>query len=57
MGQTQGHVRTSALEKALTTYGTDKLSLEEAQDLLSQVDPENAGVINYIEYVNMMCST
>lgn len=50
-------MRTSALEKALTTYGTDKLSLEEAQDLLSQVDPENAGVINYIEYVNMMCST
>lgn len=56
-GLPQGHVRTSALEKALTTYGTEKLSLEEAQDLLSQVDPDNAGVINYIEYVNMMCST
>jgi hypothetical protein len=22
-----------------------------------QVDPENSGSINYIEYVNMMCST
>ena len=56
-GLPQGHVKTSALERALTTYGTDKLSLEEAQDLLSQVDPENTGVINYVEYVNMMCST
>mmetsp|Transcript_36512 Transcript_36512/g.91859 ORF Transcript_36512/g.91859 Transcript_36512/m.91859 type:complete len:169 (+) Transcript_36512:242-748(+) len=56
-GLPQGHVKTSALERALTTYGTDKLSLEEAQDLLSQVDPENSGVINYVEYVNMMCST
>ena len=52
-----GHVKTEAIERALTTYGTDKLSLEEAQDLLSQVDPENSGVINYVEYVNMMCST
>merc|ERR1712166_1619025 len=52
-----GHVKTSALERALTTYGTEKLTLEEAQDLLSQVDPENSGSINYVEYVNMMCST
>mmetsp|Transcript_35397 Transcript_35397/g.69291 ORF Transcript_35397/g.69291 Transcript_35397/m.69291 type:complete len:169 (+) Transcript_35397:65-571(+) len=56
-GLPPGHVKTNALERALTTYGTDKLSLEEAQDLLSQVDPENSGVINYVEYVNMMCST
>jgi len=52
-----GHVKTTALERALTTYGTEKLTLEEAQDLLSQVDPENSGSINYVEYVNMMCST
>lgn len=56
-GMPSGHVKTSALERALTTYGTEKLSLEEAQDLLSQVDPENSGSINYVEYVNMMCST
>ena len=36
-GMPSGHVKTSALERALTTYGTEKLSLEEAQDLLSQV--------------------
>lgn len=32
-----GYVSISALEKALTTYGTEKLSSEEAQELLSQV--------------------
>jgi len=32
-----GHVKTTAIERALTTYGTEKLTLEEAQDLLSQV--------------------
>ena len=36
-GLPAGHVKTSALERALTTYGTEKLTLEEAQDLLSQV--------------------
>jgi Ca2+-binding EF-hand superfamily protein len=56
-GLPAGFVKTQALEKALTTYGTEKLTLEEAQDLLQQVDPENAGSINYVEYVNMMCST
>mmetsp|Transcript_25333 Transcript_25333/g.67180 ORF Transcript_25333/g.67180 Transcript_25333/m.67180 type:complete len:119 (-) Transcript_25333:247-603(-) len=56
-GLAPGFVRTQALEKALTTYGTEKLSLEEAQELLQQVDPENSGSINYVEYVNMMCST
>ena len=34
-----------------------KCLVEEAQDLLSQVDPEHSGSINYVEYVNMMCST
>ena len=53
-GLPAGHVRTNTLERALTTYGTEKLSVDEAQDLLSQIDPDNTGVINYVEYVNMM---
>eukprot|EP00296_Roombia_truncata_P001147 JP436877.1.p1 GENE.JP436877.1~~JP436877.1.p1 ORF type:complete len:158 (-),score=38.05 JP436877.1:98-571(-) len=52
-----GYVKISVLEKALTTYGTEKLSMEEAMDLLSQVDPEHQGSVNYIEYVNMMTSS
>ncbi len=53
-GLPQGHVRTHVLERALTTYGVEKLSMDEAQDLLSQIDPQNTGVINYVDYVNMM---
>ena len=37
VGMPPGHVKTSVLERALTTYGSEKLTLEEAQDLLSQV--------------------
>jgi Ca2+-binding EF-hand superfamily protein len=41
-GLPSGHVKTTALERALTTYGTEKLTLEEAQDLLSQVSGDVA---------------
>ena len=53
-GLPAGHVRTHVLERALTTYGVEKLTMDEAQDLLSQIDPQNTGVVNYLDYVNMM---
>jgi len=49
-----GWVKTDVLEHALTTYGNDRLSIEEATELLSTVDPDNTGKINYMEYINMM---
>jgi calmodulin len=51
-----GYVATEVLEHALTTYGSDKLSAEEAAELLSTVDPEGTGKINYMEFINMMSS-
>eukprot|EP00735_Rhodelphis_limneticus_P007978 TRINITY_DN20704_c0_g1::TRINITY_DN20704_c0_g1_i1::g.9129::m.9129 TRINITY_DN20704_c0_g1::TRINITY_DN20704_c0_g1_i1::g.9129 ORF type:complete len:153 (+),score=30.51,sp/P84339/CALM_AGABI/46.31/3e-37,sp/P84339/CALM_AGABI/45.45/7e-11,EF-hand_8/PF13833.1/0.0044,EF-hand_8/PF13833.1/7.4e-13,EF-hand_8/PF13833.1/2e+02,EF-hand_8/PF13833.1/0.043,EF-hand_1/PF00036.27/5.3e-06,EF-hand_1/PF00036.27/2.2e-08,EF-hand_1/PF00036.27/52,EF-hand_1/PF00036.27/0.019,EF-hand_7/PF13499.1/5.9e-14,EF-hand_7/PF13499.1/0.24,EF len=57
-GMPPGHVKFSALERALTTYGPHKLTIAEADELLSQVpDPDNTGVLNYEEYINMMTST
>jgi len=50
----KGFVSTEVLEHALTTYGSDKLSPEEAAELLATVDPENTGRINYMEFINMM---
>ena len=49
-----GCVSTEVLEHALTTYGSDKLSPDEAAELLATVDPENTGKINYMEFINMM---
>ena len=46
----------AALEQALTTYGSEKLSLSDAQELLSQIEPDDNGQINYVEFVNMMCA-
>ena len=52
-----GFVTMAALEQALTTYGTEKLSLSDAQELLSQIEPDENGLINYVEFVNMMTSS
>ena len=40
----------------LCTYGTEKLTLEQAQDLVAQLEVDGNGLINYVEYVNMMMS-
>ena len=48
-----GYVTMASLEQALTTFGTE-LSLSDAQELLSQIEPDENGLINYIEFVNMM---
>merc|ERR1719450_443194 len=44
-----GFVSMAALEQALTTYGSEKLSLSDAQELLSQIEPDENGQINYVE--------
>lgn len=51
-----GFVSMAALEQALTTYGSEKLSLNDAQELLSQIEPDESGMVNYVEFVNMMCA-
>lgn len=49
-----GFVRADVLEHALTTYGNNRITQEEAMDLISAADPDNTGRINYNELVNMM---
>ena len=52
-----GYVSMAQLEQALTTYGTEKLSLSDAQELLAQIEPDENGMVNYVEFVNMMTSS
>lgn len=42
------------LEQALTTYGTERLALADAQELLAQLEPDDKGMVNYNDLVNMM---
>ena len=49
-----GYIKVDALIRALTTYGSEKLTEEQAQELVSQLEPDQNGLINYLEYVNMM---
>ena len=52
----QGHIKVDVLIRALTNDGSDKLTDEQAHDLVSQLEPDRSGLINYSEYVNMMMS-
>lgn len=51
-----GHIKVDVLIRALTNDGSDKLTDEQAHDLVSQLEPDRSGLINYSEYVNMMMS-
>ena len=55
-GQQPGFITVDALIKSLTTYGADKMTKEQAEELVKQLEPDENGRINYEEYVNMMMS-
>lgn len=52
-----GHVKAEILVKALCTYGSEKLTEDQARDLVSQLETDGNGMINFIDYVNMMMSS
>ncbi|KAJ1392812.1 hypothetical protein B484DRAFT_340641, partial [Ochromonadaceae sp. CCMP2298] len=52
-----GMIKAAALIKAICTYGTEKLSEDQAHELVSQLEVDASGHINYNEYVNMMMSS
>lgn len=49
-----GMIKSEALVKALCTYGVEKLNEAQAKDLVSQLEADANGYINYIDYVHMM---
>lgn len=49
-----GFVKAENLVRVLTTYGIEKLSDEQAQDLVNQLEVDSNGLINYSVYVDMM---
>ncbi|CCW61834.1 unnamed protein product [Phytomonas sp. EM1] len=46
-----GIISTNVLKHALMTYGSEKLSSEDADRLIAVVDPKGTGEINYIDFV------
>mmetsp|Transcript_31721 Transcript_31721/g.80120 ORF Transcript_31721/g.80120 Transcript_31721/m.80120 type:complete len:159 (-) Transcript_31721:191-667(-) len=49
----EGCIRVNDLEKALQVYGREKLSVEEARNLVAQIDVTD-GFFRYDEYITMM---
>lgn len=49
-----GYVKADALMKALSTYGSEQLTEDQARDLVGQLEIDINGMINYSEYVSMM---
>ena len=56
-GAHAGHIKADALVKALITYGTEKLTEDQAQELVGQLEVDASGYINYTDYVNMMMTS
>ena len=52
-----GMIKAEALVKALCTYGLEKLNEAQAKDLVSQLETDANGYINYSDYVNMMMTS
>jgi Ca2+-binding EF-hand superfamily protein len=52
-----GYVRAEALIRALCIYGKEKLTEEQAAELVGQLEVDASGLVNYTDYVNMMMST
>merc|ERR1740129_328219 len=52
-GAPDGSIRVKDLEKALQTYGREKLTAEEAKNLVAQIEAVD-GLFRYDEYVTMM---
>jgi len=53
-GAPPGYIKVDTLERALKTYGSDRLSKEQVQELLNQVKCDSNGLFNYIDFVNEM---
>jgi Ca2+-binding EF-hand superfamily protein len=50
-----GYVKADQIVKALTQYGTaERSTLEEAEELVAQLEADPNGLINYEEYIKMM---
>lgn len=48
------YIHKSQLHKVLCAYGTDKLNEDQSEELLSQLETDGHGWINYREYIQMM---
>lgn len=53
----KGYVKPETLITALCTYGAEKLSKDQAVDLVRQLDVDENGLINYNDYVNTMMNS
>lgn len=51
-----GHIAPLAVEKALTTYCAERVSVEEAIELVAQLKTNSEGKVNYIEKIEMFLS-
>jgi calmodulin len=49
-----GYIKAEHIIKALMTYGTERCTREEAEELTSQLEADPNGLINYEEYIRSM---
>ena len=53
-GDQAGHVTFDALVEGILKYGEDKMGRQQVIDLVSQLEKNNNGLINYADFVDLM---
>ncbi len=49
-----GHIRVTDLVRDLKTYCTEKLTEQQIAELISQLEADSDGLVNYADYVSLM---
>lgn len=49
-----GFIKIDDLERALTVYGADRLTSDQVAELIAQIETNQHGMFNYLDYVNLM---
>jgi calmodulin len=55
-GAPAGCIKLESLQRALSEYGSDRITQDQVSELLQQIECDSNGYFNYVEYVHMMCS-
>lgn len=54
LGQPSGYVNLDSVKEALMHHGSVKLTEDQVEELLAQLEADSNGLFNYNEYVDMM---
>lgn len=50
----QGYIDSESLARSISTYSNEKITIDQARDLVSQLEVNDEGLINYQAFLDML---